>query len=249
VSFYSGANLPSQHGEPPMLASGNVRYLLPAFAAACAMVAPALGALIPAAILAPLLGVASVAQMAPLWSRIGIALTVAAILYAAGASRFATRLAPRVVASVLIAVVLILAPSHAKIEARIWDGYASRLTLLPSSLADSLRREAHGRTIATTGLDGSWQVVGSRLEGRPAYVPIQRSWTQARSMWDFTPDDRMHGDRERWLANLRAADAAFVAIGWSDTSAAPVESLWCASDSTRFTARSLQPHRLVFAVR
>jgi hypothetical protein len=249
VSFYGGVNLPSQHGEPPMLANGNVRYLLPAFAAASAVCAPLLGALLPATAAAVVLGVASTAQLAPLWSRAAMALLAAGVLlFALRRSTRRPALAP-LAAALMIGAVLIAAPARGKLEARIWDAYQTRLTLLPNALVDSLRHEAHGRVIALSGVEGSWQVVGSRLEGRPAYVPVTRTWTQSHSMWDFTPDDRARASLARWRANLREAGAAFVAIGWSDTSAAPMEALWCASDTASFALRASRPGRIVYRVR
>jgi hypothetical protein len=249
VSFYSGVNLPSQHGEPPMLASGNVRYLLPAIAALCALGAALLGSVVPARTALALLAIACLAQMAPMWSRIGIALVAAAVFFAADRLRERRPRLGEFVGNIMVALVLIGAPSHARLEARIWDSYADRVPLLPSALVDSLRTEARGRVIAMTGLEGSWEVVGSRLEGRPAYVPVARTWKQARSMWDFTPDDRARASQATWRANLRASGAAFVAIGWSDTSAAPIESLWCASDTASFALRATRPGRAVYRVR
>jgi hypothetical protein len=232
-----------------MLANGNVRYLLPAFAAASAVCAPLLGALLPATAAAVVLGVASTAQLAPLWSRAAMALLAAGVLlFALRRSTRGPALAP-LAAALMIGAVLIAAPARGKLEARIWDAYQTRLTLLPNALVDSLRHEAHGRVIALSGVEGSWQVVGSRLEGRPAYVPVTRTWTQSHSMWDFTPDDRARASLARWRANLREAGAAFVAIGWSDTSAAPMEALWCASDTASFALRASRPGRIVYRVR
>ena len=249
VSFYSGVNLPSVHGEPPMLASNNVRYLLPAFASATAVFASPLGVLLPPAATIGLLGAASLAQLVPMWTRIAFAFGVmAALLLARRAARRVPSV-PMILTSALVVLASNFAAGHEKLVARVWDTYETRLALLPAGLVDSLRQEAHGRLIATTGLEGSWQIVGPHLQGRPAYIPVTRTWRQARSMWDFTPDDRTRGTRERWLANLRESGATFVAIGWDDTSAAPAESLWCSRDTARFTLRAAYPRRLVYAVR
>jgi hypothetical protein len=260
VSPYSGVSYPARGGQPAILSTDNVRYLLPAVVALIPLAAAGLAGLRLPWLVTILAVVALVFGLRPMWGHVvpGIVLAaVVAYLWPRFAAKPARRYrAARMGLAVLFASAVALGistvePFRERICDLIWDSYVDRFPNLPAAVLARLEPEAGDRPIACVGLKTRWYYYGRSLSSRPTYVPVATPWVRASSPYHFVPDPRDKAEHALWLENLAHSRAAFVVVAplGADCTGPPIESTWCATDTARFRPVARHGCVVAYAVR
>jgi hypothetical protein len=256
-SWFSGANGPPGDGRPPILTTGNLRYLLPTITSLAPLAAAGLsaGPLLARVAAVPLAG-AMLWGFAATGVRLPAGLGIAGIAALAWRGRPGPRLRAARTAGALILiplglapVVSMTAPARDRIVESVWEERArqSGRPILPADAARRLRVVAGGRPIATVGVWYPFQVTGPDFAGHPIYVPVAVPGDARMTTWRLRLDDRPRARREQWLANLARARPALVAF--LDEGAPQPERAWCAADTARFELLERGDHHVVYRVR
>jgi hypothetical protein len=252
---FSGAIPPEVPGGTYSFSSDNVRYLLPTLVALLPIAAIGLSQL-PVAVVVLVVCAAALPGLVPRANHLAPALVVVAVAGLAWSQRWrlpgsnALWNAGAVAAAIAIfaGAVTLVDPLRERAADRAYDATVEQFDGVPSTVARAVCTESAGKPIAVAGAMSVWALYGRDLRGRPEYVPVGSSLSDARSPWRYAPDPRDRADSSLWMRNLRASGAPFIVLV-TGARLHPIERTWCERDRAEFTPVYVTARRAVYRIR